>query len=169
MAFVQNNVLCSISGRPISFPIFKTYKMLQFSSDMDLVLASPENFLAECRGANNSLVCIGIESESEPEQRIVFLKKILAALQLELDRDTVYCSLDPTAKGSFFQLLKKKGIEKMVVFGLSPRHFGLGFSAQLYEPLGFYGCKFVFSEKLSVVEADQARKAKLWTALKAIF
>lgn len=143
--------------------------MPQFSSDTALVLAAPESFLADCRGANNQLVFVGIEAEPDPEARVLFLKKIIAALQLNLDTDTIYSTLEIGQPASFFQLLKKKGIEKMVVFGLSPAQFGLAFEAQLYVPINFYGCKFLFSEKLSVVEADQARKAKLWGALKSIF
>ncbi len=143
--------------------------MTEFSADFDLALAAPEIFLGNCKGSNNGLVFIGMEAENEPEARTAFLKKILAALKLELDRDTIYTTLEMGEPASFCQLLKKKGIEKMVVFGLSPRQFGLAFEAKLYEPIAFYGCKFLFSEKLSLIETDQERKAKLWAALKSMF
>ncbi len=165
---IQNIIWRASKTGLVKFLNFQPDEMPLFSSDIDLAAAPPDDFLGSCRGGNRCLFFLAIEAEEDHEARLAFLKKILAALQLDLDADTAYCVLAPGERGSYFQILKKRGAEKMVAFGLPPAQFGLGFEARPYEPLDFYGCRFLFSEKLSLVEGDQARKQRLWAALKAL-
>jgi hypothetical protein len=140
--------------------------MSKITSDTTLFQTESDDFLEKCRGSNNSLVFIGYETEENEAERLLFLRKILSALKLELDHDALFRSFEKNEPASFLKLFKKKGIEKMLLFGCSPKQFGLSIEAALYEPFEFYGCRLLFSEKLSVVEADAARKGQLWTALK---
>lgn len=133
---------------------------------MTLVAAAPENFLANCRGSNERLIFVGIQTENEEAARLFFLKKILSAIQVDLQKDALFTSFAAGETGSFMQLLRKKGIEKCLLFGLRPDRLGLGISVKLNEPFVFYGCRFLFTERLSVIENDEAQKKQLWSALK---
>ena len=142
------------------------HKTAHFTPEMNLVAAAPENFLATCRGSNEKLIFVGIQLETDEEARLFFLKKILSAVQIDLQKDALFASFGDPDSGSFIQLLRKKGVEKCLLFGLEPARLGLGISVRLNESFVFYGCRFLFAEKLSAIENDVAKKQQLWAALK---
>ncbi len=137
-----------------------------FSPEMTLVAAAPENFFASCSGSNEKLIFVGIQQETDEAARQFFLKKILSAVQIDLSKDALFASFGATETGSFIQLLRKKGVEKCLLFGLAPARLGLGIAVKMNEPFTFYGCRFLFAEKLSVIENDVAKKQQLWAGLK---
>lgn len=141
-------------------------KTASFFPEMNLVTAVPENFLASCKGLNEKLIFVGIQQETDETARLYFLKKILSAVQVDLQKDTLFYPFTASDSGSFIQLLRKKGVEKCLLFGLAPARLGLGISAKMNEPFHFYGCRFLFAEKLSVIENDVAKKQQLWAGLK---
>lgn len=107
---------------------------------------------------------------SEPNNpgNIEFVTKILSAAGLALSEDTLFAEITAgTAVNCFAGLPERPKF--ILVFGLQPAQVGLKALAQPYQPFTINGCTWLFSDALSVLEPDRAKKGKLWEALKALF
>ena len=98
-----------------------------------------------------------------------FLFRVLSAVHLNLDKDTLFAEFPESMQCSFVQELKSKQPEHVLVFGATPAQLGLRIEAPLYQPLVFYGATWLFADALSVLEPDKNKKGQLWAALKQIF
>lgn len=120
-------------------------------------------------GANQRGVLIGL-ADTMTDDLSIFLKKIIAAAQLNLDEDCL--TVQPNADGqvpSFTQLRTHQPFAKAVLFGISPKDLGLNIAPPQYFPVLLNGCTFLFVEKLAVIEPSKDRKAALWNCLKSMF
>lgn len=98
-----------------------------------------------------------------------FLSKVLSAVQLNLDKDTLFAEFSESMQFSFVQELKIKQPEHVLVFGARPAQLGIQAATSLYQPLVFYGVNWLFADALSVLEPDKNKKGQLWSALKQVF
>jgi hypothetical protein len=102
-------------------------------------------------------------------QPIEFIEKVLTAAKIELAKDTALLSIEKIEPIRLFPFPETKKPDKILVFGVEPAQLGLNINFQWYQPFVFSGVTFLFSEKISLLEADRDRKMKLWNALKSIF
>jgi hypothetical protein len=98
-----------------------------------------------------------------------FLVKILAAAQVNPEKDTLWTSVPIDTPIGLTSVLKLKQPDQILVFGLTPQMIGLQVDMPLYRPTEFYGATWLFSEALSVLEPDKSRKGLLWKALQQLF
>ncbi len=99
---------------------------------------------------------------------IDFVTKVLSAAKLDLAKDTLFAQVPGDTPVNCFGGLPERP-EFILVFGLQPAQVGLKALAQPYQPFTLNGCTWLFSDALSVLEPDRAKKGKLWEALKGLF
>ena len=139
-------------------------------SERDLIFSAPEHsILQHATGGFARRVCILLPAGPEHHERLGFLTKILAAVRLDLDKDTLLIEIPVPQPATILPVLKEKQAEVVLVFGLSPAQIGLRTEIPLYLPQPFYGATFLFAEALAVLEPDTARKARLWQAIQHLF
>ncbi|MFN0014571.1 MAG: hypothetical protein ACKVU2_08490 [Saprospiraceae bacterium] len=139
-------------------------------SESDKVYQIVEKSLLElCTGGFARRVLVVAQTETDYLGNVDFLKKILLAAGLELERDTLFVQMDPTENGRILPAIRERQADKIVVFGTLPAQLGLNIQIPLYQPVDFNGATFLFSEKLSVIESDKTRKTNLWQALRQLF
>lgn len=98
-----------------------------------------------------------------------FLAKVLAASNLNLEKDTLFAEIPASESVSFSTDLQRKKPERVLVFGLSPAQLGLTIEVPLYKSISFYGLEWLFADALSVLEPDKNKKGQLWSVLKQMF
>ena len=137
-------------------------------------LKEVDEILEKCDGSNQKKLLVVFNKEDENPQRLEFLKKILAAAKFDLKEDILLLKLTSKEPFSFIRLRTKAAdhlgdIERMLVFGFEPQHFGLNLNVQKYLPLHFYESGFLFADDLSVLENNKQLKGALWQAMQAFF
>ena len=145
----------------------KFYKM--FPAD-ELLFLSPEPGTPESAagGFARRVYVLALAEPACPGNRD-FLSKVLSAVQLNLDKDTLFAEIPASLPVSFAAELKKKQPEHVMIFGIHPAQLGLRIDAPLYKPVAFYGVTWLFADAVSVLEPDKNKKGLLWAALKQIF
>lgn len=136
----------------------------------DLIFQTPDQSVLElARGQFARQILVLVAAEAEANANRDFLNKILGAAGLDLQQDTLLAEIPETQPLKLPLNPKNKRPEFILVFGLRPDQLGLRIEAPLYKAIPFYGLTFLFSEKLSVLEPDKARKTQLWQALRQLF
>ena len=136
----------------------------------ELIFLSPDvSAPVAASGSFARRVCVLALAEPEFPANREFLSRVLAAVRLNLDKDTLFAEFPGTMQFSFVQELKNRQPEYVLVFGGTPAQMGLRIEAPLYRPLVFYGVNWLFADALSVLEPDKNKKGQLWSALKQVF
>lgn len=136
-------------------------------SEKDLIFKAPD--APSWQGDFQNGVLALWQQETDPRAARSFLEKLLASVQINLERDCFYAVLSPDQPAALIDAIKAKQPKQVLVFGCEPAALGLHFDRYLYEPQFFYNTWFLFADRLSVLEPDRALKTKLWTAMKQIF
>ena len=134
-----------------------------------LFLAAEKTALADATGDYARKVVVLVLEEPQTLSNREFLGKVLAAAQLDLQRDTLLGEIpgwEPRAIAPDLQEFKPACL---LIFGLTPSQLGLVIEPQAYQPLNFLNCTWLFADKLSSIEMDKAKKTQLWSALKQMF
>lgn len=140
-----------------------------FPSD-DLLFLAPEPSEPKSAQGNfaRSVYILALEEPQATGNR-AFLSKVLSAVQLDLDKDTLFAEIQDSEAFSFVDALKNKQPACVLVFGLPPSRLGLAIEATLYQPFMFYNINWLFADALSILEPDKNKKSQLWQALKQMF
>lgn len=137
----------------------------------DLIYAAPEKSPdTELQGAFAKSVLVLFAAEptfSEPNK--AFLSKILQAVSLHLENDTLYGEINREELWAISTFARDKGVATALIFGLGKQNLGINAAILPYQPTIFYGVNWLFADSLSEIEADKNKKALLWQALKSIF
>jgi len=134
-----------------------------------LFLTAEKSALTDAKGGFARKVAVLALEEPNARSNRDFLDKVLTAAQLNLTNDTILAEIPAGEPRALASDLLDYQPKQLLVFGLSPAQLGLSFEVQAYQPLTFYGCTWLFADKLSAVESDKAKKTQLWTALKKMF
>ena len=139
-------------------------------SSKELIFATPArlpNEIAQGRFAKGVWILFAAEEGSL--DNIDFLKKVLAAAQLDLDGDTFFAEVPEAEPLDMAAALRIKPATQVLVFGIPPRQLGLHVEAPLFQPFSFYNTTWLFADALSILAPDKTKKGLLWTALKTMF
>ncbi|MBK8556653.1 MAG: hypothetical protein IPL65_13180 [Lewinellaceae bacterium] len=98
-----------------------------------------------------------------------FLTKVLAAVQINLEQDTLFVPLKQGETHGIAAALKAKQPERVLVFGLPPLALQLNLQVPKYQPFDFYNCSWLWADTLAQIEQDKALKTRLWQALQQLF
>lgn len=148
-------------------PLAQLFTML-LSNEL-LFITAEKSALADAEGGfARQVTVIALEEPSAAANRD-FLDKVLTAAQLNLAQDAFLSEIPAGEARNLAADLLEHQPKQVLVFGLLPAQLGLSFEVQYYQPLNFYGCTWLFADKLSAIESDKAKKTQLWSALKQMF
>lgn len=139
-------------------------------SSKELIFATPSslpNDIAQGQFAKGIWVLVAAEP-AYPDNTD-FLKKVLAAAQLDLERDTLFAEVPEAQPLDMATSIRIKPAGQILVFGIPPQQLGLHIQAPLFKPFNFYGATWLFADALSVLAPDKTKKGLLWTGLKSMF
>jgi hypothetical protein len=141
-----------------------------FSPD-ELIFIAPEHSALDFSkgGFAKRVWVLVLEEPSTAIANRDFLAKVLAAANLNLEKDTLFAEIPASIPVRFSTDLKQKEPEQVLVFGLSPAQLGLAIDTLPYNPIAFYGATWLFADVLSALEPDKNKKGQLWSALKQMF
>ena len=134
-----------------------------------LFVTAEKTALANAKGGFARQVAVLVLEEPSAISNRDFLDKVLTAAQLSLANDTFLAEIPAGELRAIAPDLMEYQPKQVLVFGLSAAQLGLSFEVQAYQPMAFYGCKWLFADNLSALESDKAKKTQLWTALKQMF
>ncbi len=139
----------------------------QFLDFKIINVADTNRILAACTGNPDKGIFLCYKAADKSMQP--FLAKILSAVKLDLQADTL--TLEKTADNdfSFSTLAKDQTIYKALFFGINPKTVGLHLNFQKYQPFTVNGCLYLFADDLKSISENQDLKRLLWGALQSIF
>jgi len=123
--------------------------------------------LAQCTGKNSKGVFL-FYNEKEQEQ-VPFLRKILAAVQLDVVQDVLMLVGADNSSFSLNDFRADQQITKVIVFDYLPSQLGLQVSIKKYSLTSINNCQYLFADSLEKIAGDKALKGQLWSALKQLF
>lgn len=159
----------SCAARP--WPSWQRHKptpQMLLSNEL-LFIAADKTAFAQAEGGFARQVAVLVAQETNAAEGRAFLAKVLAAANLNLAQDTLLAALPVQESCAIAPDLTQHKPKFVLVFGFSPKHLGLSAQVEPYQPTSFYGCTWLFADRLSVLEPDKNKKTQLWTALKQIF
>jgi hypothetical protein len=109
------------------------------------------------------------ESDERQEDLDTFLTNILAAAKLDLSKDVCILKTTTETAFSFIRLKTKVPIEKVIIFGISPKNIGINLDLKLYKPMVFQNSIFLLADKLTLIHSDVNKKRELWNCLQEIY
>ena len=130
-------------------------------------LSNTKDIINQCSG--NAQKGIFICYPTSDEGMVDFLTKILSAVKLDLKTEVFVLTKTPDNNFSFSTFAKEVGIQKAILFGLSPQTIGLQINCPKYQPFKLNDCLFLFADELANISAQQSLKKLLWAALKEVF
>lgn len=125
----------------------------------------PETFL-EGKMAGKVIISLNVEPSSGEKE---LLRKICAAIGLDLANDIGLFVQPPDQAISFVQLKKTFHLSHFIAFGSLPGDFALNIAAKPLKPAQLGDCQLLFAPALDRVSTDQNVKKSLWMALQQLF
>lgn len=117
---------------------------------------------------NILLVVTYKDSAFLPDDQLNFLTKILTACKLSL-ADVAIFNLHPFAGKPYNEIISHFNSKTVLLFGLSPKDFGMPIQFPVYQVQAFNKTTFLYSPVLEQLERDPKEKSKFWKCLKNIF
>jgi hypothetical protein len=124
------------------------------------------------RGSNQKGLMIFYNAPEETHQEIIdFLEKILKAIQLDLQQDTLFINMMPDRPLKITDLLKKNDSHQMLLFGIPPSSLGIQFPLPLYLNIEHQGVHYLAADPLPAIFTERqaggkTMSGKLWKAIK---
>ncbi len=132
-------------------------------------LLEPKNAQERIVGRNHQKLMVVYTIESDPNEDLSFLKKVLSAVNIDLEKQVQLLGLTNLERLSCSNIPSFQSVEKLIVFGKSPLDLGIRVNANPYQSINLDNRVFLFSESLAKVAADKGKKGLLWNALKLVF
>lgn len=95
------------------------------------------------------------------------LNKIFQAVGKNLAEEV--CVINTTITIPYKELTELFELKKVLVFGFTPKEFGLHLNVRIYQTLIFQEVQFLFSDKLEIIANNLAKKKQLWGQLQTMF
>lgn len=140
------------------------------------LFARPERQLskADLRGEGQQGIFIAYQVDEAEADRLAYLKKILTAAKIDLDKDVSYLSLKADESVYLNTQVFPVPLAQVILFGVRPEQLCLNFQLPPYQPVSYQKMAFLWADNLGVIQeerlAGKSQKAgALWLALKHIF
>jgi hypothetical protein len=114
------------------------------------------------------ILIIWKHSEALNNDLLAFLKKILAAIHCDPEKDVWFFSVENDHRYSVSQIKNQLPSENAILFGFTPEQFGVRAQIKKYSLTTIGGVGYLFCDQLSDIEQHTPLKAALWEALKTI-
>lgn len=120
------------------------------------------------QNARHTLIVVMKEAYDEPSAN--FLAKVLAAVEYELERDTLLLLLSAhVPAASWMALQSSHTIRRVLFFGVSPQLLGLSLMLRPYTAVEWYGVEWLSADALPKLSGQRTLKGALWVAMKPMF
>lgn len=141
------------------------------------LFALPDRWDASRRatGENEKGIIIVFTAEGDERDRLLnFLRQILKAVNLDMERDVALLNLTSGERVSLDRTLRQTGSSRAVLFGCMPAQLGLHFRATPYQLLHHRQKTYLFADDLGRIHQERQRGEKamagaLWQALQNMF
>ena len=127
-----------------------------------------ENLNERGRGDNDGHLLVCLSGADSPDLQI-FLEKIMASVQVDLNKDAFTVPTAGKEKFRFSSLDHRMRFANAIFFGLLPAQVGLNLNVQKYQPITFKDHTFLFADSLETIQNQPEFKRPLWEALKKMF
>ena len=117
---------------------------------------------------NYQVLIVLDEEPARFEADKVYLARILKAVNLNLD-GVHLLNIYGSEQLDFKPTLNTKKVHHFLSFGVPFLRVNLDIMMNVYVPKRHKGVNFLFADRLSVIENDEALRKQLWAALKFIF
>ena len=103
-----------------------------------------------------------------------FLKKILSAIQFDLELDTAYLVINESEAVNVASLATQNALNKVICFGLPLPQLGFHFEIPPYYPFKHQGVTYLFADDLQTIFEERQNGGKklsgaLWKCMQEIF
>jgi len=137
-------------------------------------LAETEAIAARCMGQNARNTLIVFQAEENAGELRTFLAKMLAAAQLDLEKDVLTLQVTETDPFSFSNLCQHFNIQSLLVFGIPLERLGIHFALPPYHILQYEGRTYVCADDLAAICAERQQGGKRmsgesWKVLQTLF
>lgn len=134
----------------------------------------PADTREKMEGDGNEGVLVLYQPSEAASDELGFLKRILQAVRLELERDVFLVHITPDQRVSLSGMRRGSGIRKVIAFGIDPARLGIRFNADLYQPVRHQDLVYLFADDIQRIHAERQqgekrRAAALWRALQEMF
>ena len=107
------------------------------------------------------------------EQIKPFLEKVLKAIQIQLDQDTVFINLSPDQQLNISSVKRHFAPKKILIFGIPPKTLGIQFPMPAYQVIEHQNCQFLWADNIEVIYEERqnggkAMSAQLWKSLQQL-
>lgn len=141
-----------------------------------MILSNDQVFLAAERSAMagaggkfaRQIFIISLQEPNSNENQ-AFVAKVLAAAQLNLEQDTLLSEIPAGEPRAIAPDIRELRPQFVLVFGIPAAQIGLSVQITPYQPLEYYGVRWLFADPLSVLAPDKNKKTQLWAALQKMF
>lgn len=123
------------------------------------------------QGSNKKGLMIFFDAPEEMHQELIgFMAKILKAIQLDLEQDTIFIHMKPDQSVKITELLQKNPSQQILIFGLPPRDLGIQFPLPPYIQVEHQGIHYLAADSLPAIFAERQTGGKkmsgqLWKAI----
>ena len=150
----------SSNNRFIDFPIFQATEYNAHSGSR--------------RGENQRKILILFAAEEDTEEFNAFLAKILAAVNLDLQKDVLLLPFPEGEQIHLSSILRQEEVATVMVFGISLNSLGVHLATPLYHPLASGSIRWLLAHSLTDIHAERQQGGKqkagaLWRALQSLF
>lgn len=98
-----------------------------------------------------------------------FLKKVFQAVNLNISTDSYLLELEVNQKIALGPVLRHKGINSIIVFGLATENLGMHLQLQRYQIASLETQKILLADDLHTIQSSEKLKRALWNNLKEMF
>ena len=131
-------------------------------------LAVPENpIIFEPSSNPKATICVLVEETKEED--LVFLARVLKAIDYQIDTDINLVLYDKNAPARWTTISGKSVTAKYLFLGVTTAEIGLKMDWRKYQVQNWHDRQFLFADTLHVIAADPNLKKALWQALQAMF
>jgi hypothetical protein len=117
-------------------------------------------------GLNTDRSIVVLLKEATPEN-LDLLNKIFQAVGKNLAEEV--CVLNTKITIPYKELTELFELKKVLVFGFTPKEFGLHLNVRIYQTLIFQEVQFLFSDDLETIAKNLPKKKQLWGQLQTMF
>lgn len=132
--------------------------------DFEVYKVQEDSTWKEGLASNRSIVVLLKEANSAD---LDLLSKIFQAVGKDLAEEV--CVINTTITVPYKKLTELFDLKKVLVFGSTPKEFGLHLNLAIYQTAIFQGVQFLFSDRLETIASDLTKKKQLWGQLQAMF
>lgn len=126
------------------------------------------------KGLNKQQFLIIFNSSTDEEKDLLpYLQKILSAISIQLEEDTLYLNLPKDKEICISHLVNSYGIIKILILGIKPELLGLNMQIPPYAVFPFLEKKWLWADSLLEIflerkETIRPKAGALWTALNSM-